>query len=63
MSVATTYNAYSETGVEGIGRIPGYWEMTRLKLLVKEDRQITYGIVQAGPNIEGGIPYIRPADI
>ncbi len=23
----------------------------------------SYGIVQAGPNVEGGVPYIRPADM
>lgn len=35
----------------------------RLKDIVKKDKIITYGIVQAGPNIEGGIPYIRSGDI
>lgn len=63
MSAAVTYGAYSDSGVGCIGRIPSSWGMTRLKLLVEEDRPITYGIVQAGPNVEGGIPYIRPADM
>lgn len=39
------------------------WEMTFLADLVKKDKIITYGIVQAGPNYETGIPYIRTGDI
>ncbi len=35
----------------------------KLKRLVDPVRPITYGIVQAGPEFEGGIPYIRPADM
>lgn len=35
----------------------------KLKRLVDPSRPITYGIVQAGPEFEGGIPYIRPADM
>lgn len=35
----------------------------KLKDIVKKDKIITYGIVQAGPNIENGIPYIRSGDI
>lgn len=35
----------------------------KLKDIVKKDKIITYGIVQAGPNIDGGIPYIRSGDI
>jgi Type I restriction modification DNA specificity domain len=34
-----------------------------LKRFVDPRRPITYGIVQAGPNIENGIPYIRPVDM
>lgn len=40
--------------------------MTRplpLRKLVDPRRPITYGIVQAGPNFEGGVPYIRPIDM
>lgn len=35
----------------------------KLKDIVKKNKIITYGIVQAGPNIENGIPYIRSGDI
>ena len=34
-----------------------------LKRLVDPARPITYGIVQAGPDTEGGVPYIRPVDM
>lgn len=34
-----------------------------LKRLVDPARPITYGIVQAGPDIPDGVPYIRPADM
>ena len=34
-----------------------------LKRAVDPKRPITYGIVQAGPHIEGGVPYIRPVDM
>jgi len=44
-----------------LGRIPVEWEVKRLNELV--DEGITYGIVQAGPNIENGVPYIRTGDM
>jgi type I restriction enzyme S subunit len=34
-----------------------------LSEIVSPDRKITYGIVQAGPNIKDGIPYIRVTDM
>ena len=37
------------------------WEVKMLRDLVDED--ITYGIVQAGPHIENGVPYIRTGDM
>ena len=44
-----------------LGRIPVEWEVKELNDLV--DEPITYGIVQAGPHIENGIPYIRTGDM
>ena len=44
-----------------LGRIPVGWEVRELIDLV--DEPITYGIVQAGPPIEDGIPYIRTGDM
>lgn len=34
-----------------------------LKRFVDPSRPITYGIVQAGPDVPGGVPYIRPVDM
>jgi len=44
-----------------LGRIPREWEVKKLESCVSTD--ITYGIVQAGPHIENGIPYIRTGDM
>jgi type I restriction enzyme S subunit len=40
-----------------------HWRVTQLKRIVRPDRPITYGIVQAGEHVPDGIPYIRPADM
>ena len=44
-----------------LGWIPKTWEVKQLAKFVKQD--ITYGIVQAGPHIENGIPYVRTGDM
>ncbi|MFC5452577.1 restriction endonuclease subunit S [Paenibacillus aestuarii] len=44
-----------------LGKIPVEWEVRSLGELV--DEGITYGIVQAGPHIENGVPYIRTGDM
>jgi len=44
-----------------LGWIPLEWHSQRLADFTASD--ITYGIVQAGPHIEGGIPYIRTGDM
>jgi type I restriction enzyme S subunit len=44
-----------------IGWIPKEWSIGPLSSCTQHD--ITYGIVQAGPHIEGGIPYIRTGDM
>ena len=35
----------------------------KLSQIVKKDKIITYGIVQAGPHVENGVPYIKSGDI
>ncbi len=42
---------------------PHEWDEKQLKEVVREDKIITYGIVQAGPHVEDGIPYIKTGDI
>lgn len=44
-----------------LGWIPRQWEVKCLASFTAGD--ITYGIVQAGPHIEGGVPYIRTGDM
>jgi len=39
------------------------YEVKLLEGLVQPDRGVTYGIVQAGPNVPMGVPYIRTGDI
>ena len=46
-----------------LGRIPKDWGVYPLKECVYRDAQITYGIVQAGSHVEGGVPYIRTGDM
>lgn len=46
-----------------VGRIPVGWDVLFLDELVKAEKNITYGIVQAGAHYEGGVPYIRVSDM
>jgi type I restriction enzyme S subunit len=43
--------------------ISSHWSSTKLDEIVPPDRAITYGIVQAGPHFDDGIPYIRVSDM
>jgi type I restriction enzyme S subunit len=57
------YPTYKPSGVEWLGEVPEHWEILELKHLKKDGTSITYGIVQAGPHIEDGVPYIRTSDM
>jgi type I restriction enzyme S subunit len=46
-----------------LGEIPDKWQVRTLEDCVRRDVPITYGIVQAGPNVPGGIPYVRTGDM
>ena len=52
-----------DSGIEWLGEIPAHWEMSALRWVRRAGTSITYGIVQAGPDVEGGIPYIRVSDM
>lgn len=52
-----------DSGVEWLGEVPAHWEIKQLKHVVDPNSSITYGIVQAGPEFEGGVPYIRTSDM
>ncbi len=44
-----------------VGVIPEEWEVSNLQQACRE--AITYGIVQCGPHIRDGVPYIRVSDM
>ncbi len=46
-----------------LGEIPEEWKIVLLENCIHPNNPITYGIVQAGPHIENGIPYIRTGDM
>ncbi len=52
-----------DSGVEWLGEVPAHWEVSQLRYVVREGTSITYGIVQAGPEVEDGVPYIRTSDM
>lgn len=52
-----------DSGVEWLGEVPAHWQVNRLQRVVKPGTSVTYGIVQAGPDFEDGIPYIRTSDM
>jgi type I restriction enzyme, S subunit len=52
-----------DSGVEWLGEIPACWEVGELRRLNRKGTSITYGIVQAGPHVENGVPYIRTSDM
>ena len=52
-----------DSGVEWLGEVPEHWELTQLKYVVALGSVITYGIVQAGPHVEDGVPYIKTSDM
>ena len=41
----------------------GQWPIEELRSVVREGTLVTYGIVQAGPEVPGGVPYIRTGDL
>jgi len=48
---------------EGLSELPNGWCWARLETLTPADALIVYGIIQPGPHIEDGVPFIRPVDI
>jgi type I restriction enzyme S subunit len=42
---------------------PKGWEVKPLETLIQTSRPITYGILKPGPDVTGGVPYVRVVDI
>jgi len=52
-----------DSGSPWLGEVPTHWKVTQLKYVVRTGTAVTYGIVQAGPHFEGGVPYIKTSDM
>lgn len=46
-----------------LGWIPKGWDYSSLESMVSNGSPITYGVVQPGPEVEDGIPFVRGGDI
>lgn len=46
-----------------LGWIPQQWTCHRICEVVAKDAPVTYGVVQPGPEVENGIPFVRGGDI
>lgn len=57
------YSNYKSSDVDWIGELPSHWSVSSLYRCIDPGRRLTYGIVQAGPKLDQGIPYIRPVDM
>ena len=42
---------------------PKGWSLEPIERIIQKDRPITYGILKPGPEVDGGVPYIRVVDI
>ncbi len=65
-AIALTEDLLRSTFLEMFGdpvTNPNGWPEEPLSSVVQEGTIVTYGIVQAGPPIENGVPYIRTGDI
>ncbi len=51
-------------GVHNLSKddIPSSWSILELRHLCRPGKPITYGILKPGPDVEGGIPYVRVVD-
>lgn len=58
-----TLNASRKMKKTSVGEIPVEWEVHQLQNITWPDSPIVYGIVQAGPNIPHGVPYIKSTDV
>lgn len=52
------YDMFGDSWLNGMG-----WPTSTLSGIVREGKIITYGIVQAGEHVPGGVPYIKTSDI
>jgi len=51
------------SGVAYLGKVPSHWEVRPLKLLVDPGSSVTYGIVQPGDDLAGGVPFVQTTNM
>ena len=51
------------SGIEWLGDIPAHWGVVPLMRLTPDDRQIMYGIVLPGPDVDEGVPIVKGGDV
>lgn len=49
--------------IEGLPELPEGWVWASTDQLVQEGRPICYGVLKAGPHVDGGVPLVRVMDI
>lgn len=58
-----TYTEPEPVDTEGLPDLPEGWAWAPFEELTPSDAAIVYGIIQPGPHIPDGVPFVRPADI
>jgi len=58
-----TLKASKKTKSTPAGEIPVDWGSIHIQEIVPDNAPVVYGIVQAGPHVADGIPYIRSTDV
>lgn len=51
------------SNTESLGAVPAHWKIKALRWLVPAFRQIMYGIVLPGPNVQEGVPIVKGGDV
>jgi len=51
------------SGIDSIGYLPLHYEVLPLKRCIRNGTSISYGIVQPGPHLHDGIPFLQTSDI
>jgi len=52
-----------DSGIEWLGEVPEHWEVVRLKHLIETGTSISYGIVQPGDPLDGGVPFVQTTNM
>jgi type I restriction enzyme S subunit len=54
---------FKDSGVDTLGEVPAHYRISRLMHLTAFGRDIMYGIVLPGPNVEEGIPIVKGGNV